>query len=60
MADDDRLAFILRSLTQLLKDYGRQRDDMNVMSAMVFRLDGTVAALGRRPGTAKPKAADLW
>jgi hypothetical protein len=44
MADDDQLAFILRSLTQLLKDYGRQRDDMNVMSAMVFRLDDTVAA----------------
>ena len=34
MADDDQLA--LRSLTQLLKDYGRQRNDMNVMSAMVF------------------------
>jgi hypothetical protein len=29
MADDERhIAFILRSLTQLLKDYGRQRDDM--------------------------------
>jgi hypothetical protein len=36
MADDDQLAFILRSLTQRLKDYGRQRNDMNVMSAMVF------------------------
>ena len=31
MADDERhIAFILRSLRQLFKDHGRQRDDMNV------------------------------
>ena len=33
MADDGQLAFILGSLTQPLKDYGRQRDDMNVSAA---------------------------
>ena len=52
MADDDQLAFILRSLTQMLKDYSRQRNDMNVMSAMVFRLDGMVAASAEGTGGA--------
>jgi hypothetical protein len=44
MADDDQLAFLLCSLTRLRADYGRQRTDMNVMSAMVFRLDGNMRA----------------
>lgn len=45
MADEPTLAFIARQNERALNELGSLRDDMNVLTAMVLRLDGTVTAL---------------
>jgi hypothetical protein len=42
---DTNLDLVLRKLDQVIQDNGNFRDDMRVMSAMIMRMDNTVAAL---------------
>jgi hypothetical protein len=46
MSDQEVISeFLAREQTQMLAEYGKLRDDMRILTAIVTRLDGTMSGM---------------